>query len=102
MSSPSAIRCRGKVASSTPSRQITRCGTERIGSIVHMVSVPVRKFARVARPLNASASRARTSDRASPPAPSAPLAAPSAPLAGGASGRAGSACSASRASSPYA
>ena len=38
---------RGKTPSSRPTRQTTRCGTERIGTIVHTVSVPVRKFARV-------------------------------------------------------
>ena len=52
---------RGKTPSSTPSRQTTRCGTERIGTIVHMVSSPVRKFARVGRPRSRPPSSERTS-----------------------------------------
>ena len=60
-SSPSSRLGRGKIPSSRPSRQTTRCGTDRIGSIVHMVRVPVRKLARVGRPRKVSASRADTS-----------------------------------------
>ena len=41
---------RGKTVSSKPTRHTTRCGTERIGTIVHTVKVPVRKLARVGRP----------------------------------------------------
>ena len=47
---------RGNAPSSRPSRQITRCGTERIGTIVATVRVPVRKFARPGRPRSRSAS----------------------------------------------
>ena len=46
-SSPSTAPRRGKTPSSSPSRQTTRCGTERIGTIVQTVRVPVRKLARV-------------------------------------------------------
>ena len=49
-SSPSTTPSRGNIPSSSPTRQTTRCGTDRIGTIVHTVSVPVRKFARVGRP----------------------------------------------------
>ena len=41
---------RGNSPSSSPSRQTTRCGTERIGTSVQTVRWPVRKFARVGRP----------------------------------------------------
>ena len=44
-----------------PSRQTTRCGTDRIGMSVQIVRCPVRKFARVGRPCRRSASSARTS-----------------------------------------
>ena len=60
-SSPSRAAARGKAPSSSPSRQITRCGTDRIGTSVQTVSAPVRKFARVGRP----ASRSRSSSRIS-------------------------------------
>lgn len=40
----------GKTPSSRPIRQTTRWGTDRIGTIVHTVKVPVRKLARVGRP----------------------------------------------------
>jgi hypothetical protein len=59
-------------ASSSPSRQTTRCGTERIGTSVQIVRWPVRKFARVGRPCRRSASSARTSASASSPAAGAP------------------------------
>ena len=49
-SSPSATAWRGKLPSSMPSRQTTRCGTDRIGTRVQTVSVPVRNPARVGRP----------------------------------------------------
>ena len=52
-SSPSRGARRGKLSSSSPSRQTTRCGTERIGTSVQMVRWPVRKLARVGRPLQA-------------------------------------------------
>ena len=46
-SSPSTVWVRGKVPSSTPTRQTTRWGTERIGTIVQTVSSPAwRNFAR--------------------------------------------------------
>ena len=48
-----------------PSRHTTRCGTERIGYMVHTVRVPVRKLARPARPASPSASSACSSDRLS-------------------------------------
>ena len=67
MSSPSGVAVRGNTPSSRPSRHTTRCGTARIGTIVHTVSAPVRKPARVGRPASRSASRARTSSRRSPP-----------------------------------
>ena len=51
-------RPRGNAPSSSPSRQTTRCGTDRIGTIVQTVRVPVRKFARVGRPRSRSASSA--------------------------------------------
>ena len=60
-SSPSRGALRGKTPSSRPSRQTTRCGTERIGTSVQIVRWPVRKFARVGRPCSRSASSARTS-----------------------------------------
>ena len=47
---------RGNTPSSRPSRQTTRCGTERIGTSVQTVRWPVRKFARVGRPRRRSAS----------------------------------------------
>ena len=64
-SSPSRGALRGKTPSSRPSRQTTRCGTERIGTSVQIVRWPVRKFARVGRPCRRSASSARTSGSAS-------------------------------------
>ena len=60
-SSPSRVLCRGNAPSSIPSRQTTRWGTERIGTSVQTVSVPVRKLARVGRPASSGASSARTS-----------------------------------------
>ena len=54
---------RGNTPSSSPSRQTTRCGTERIGTSVATVRVPVRKPARVGRPRSRSASSPRTSAR---------------------------------------
>ena len=60
-SSPSRGARRGKTPSSRPSRQTTRCGTERIGTSVQIVRWPVRKLARVGRPCRRSASSARTS-----------------------------------------
>ena len=64
-------RLRGKTPSSRPTRQTTRCGTERIGTIVQTVSVPVRKLARVGRgrPAATAAARARrrAAARARPP-----------------------------------
>ena len=60
-SSPSRGALRGNVPSSSPSRQTTRCGTERIGTSVQIVRWPVRKFARVGRPCRRSASSARIS-----------------------------------------
>ena len=45
---------RGNTPSSRPSRHTTRCGTDRIGTIVHIVRWPVRKFARVGRPRSRS------------------------------------------------
>ena len=52
---------RGNTPSSRPTRQTTRCGTDRIGTIVQTVSVPVRKLARVGRPASWRSSSARTS-----------------------------------------
>ena len=52
---------RGTTPSSIPSRQTTRCGTDRIGMSVQTVRWPVRKFARVGRPRSRSASSARIS-----------------------------------------
>ena len=49
-SSPSTVETRGNTPSSRPTRQTTRWGTDRIGTIVQTVSVPVRKLARVGRP----------------------------------------------------
>ena len=49
-SSPSTRPSRGNAPSSSPTRHTTRCGTDRIGTIVHTVNVPVRKFTRVGRP----------------------------------------------------
>ncbi len=60
-SSPSGWAPRGKTPSSSPTRQMTRCGTDRIGTIVQTVRLPVRKFARVGRPPSRPASSARTS-----------------------------------------
>ena len=60
-SSPSTPLARGKTPSSSPTRHTTRCGTERIGTIVQTVSVPVRKLARVGRPRRRCWSSARTS-----------------------------------------
>ena len=71
-SSPSATPWRGNAPSSMPSRQTTRCGTERIGTRVHTVSVPVRKLARVGRPARRPRSSAVTS--ASPSSTSMPAA----------------------------
>ncbi len=60
-SSPS-IHCeRGKTPSSRPTRHTTRWGTERIGTIVQTVRVPVRKLLRVGRPASRAVSSARTS-----------------------------------------
>ncbi len=71
-SSPSRGALRGKTPSSRPSRQTTRCGTERIGTSVQIVRWPVRKFARVGRPWRRSASSARISGSASGVASTAP------------------------------
>ena len=60
-SSPSTAATRGNTPSSSPTRQTTRWGTERIGTIVQTVSVPVRKLERVGRPRSRWRSRARTS-----------------------------------------
>ena len=59
--SPSSLPVRGNISSSNPRRTTTRCGTERIGTMVHTVSSPVRKFARDGRPARACVSIARTS-----------------------------------------
>ena len=64
-SSPSRGVRRGNTPSSRPSRQTTRCGTERIGTSVQTVRWPVRKFARVGRPRSRSASTSRSSPRVS-------------------------------------
>ena len=64
-SSPSRGALRGKAPSSSPSRQTTRCGTERIGISVQTVRWPVRKLARVGRPWSRCARWARTSAGAS-------------------------------------
>ncbi|CFE46738.1 Uncharacterised protein [Mycobacterium tuberculosis] len=60
-SSPSGWLSRGNTPSSRPTRHTTRCGTERIGTIVQTVSVPVRKLARVGRPASCASKSARTS-----------------------------------------
>ncbi len=60
-SSPSTAPRRGNKPSSRPTRHTTRCGTDRIGTIVQTVSVPVRKLARVGRPARWLRSSARTS-----------------------------------------
>ena len=60
-SSPSRRARRGNSPSSSPRMHTTRCGTERIGTSVHTVRWPVRKFARVGRPRSRSASSTRTS-----------------------------------------
>ena len=60
-SSPSTTPRRGNTPSSRPTRQTTRCGTDRIGTIVHTVRVPVRKLARVGRPARCWSSSARMS-----------------------------------------
>ncbi len=73
-SSPSMLCTRGKTPSSRPTRHTTRCGTERIGTMVQTVRVPVRKLARVGRPASRACRRARTSasrSGTSPPASSA-------------------------------
>ncbi len=62
-SSPSTTPCLGNTPSSSPTRQTTRCGTERIGTIVHTVRVPVRKLARVGRPARWRSRSARMSGR---------------------------------------
>ena len=64
-SSPSRTDLRGNSPSSSPSRQTTRCGTERIGTSVQIVRWPVRKLVRVGRPSSRAASSARTSASAS-------------------------------------
>ena len=71
-SSPSTVRCRGKIPSSRPSRQTTRCGTERIGTIVQTVRLPARKLARVGRAARWSPSSDRTSVSRSGLAPRSP------------------------------
>ncbi len=58
-SSSSRTAPRGKTPSARPSRYTTRWGTERIGTSVQIVRCPVRKLARVGRPLRRSASSAR-------------------------------------------
>ena len=63
MSSPSTPPVRGNTSSSSPISTTTRCGTERIGTIVHTVSSPVRKLARVGLPARLRESIARTSAR---------------------------------------
>ena len=60
-SSPSRSMWRGKPPSSSPSRQTTLCGMERMGTRVHTVRWPVQKFARVALPFSRSVSSEWTS-----------------------------------------
>ena len=68
--------CAGRPRRRGPTRQTTRCGTERIGTIVHTVRVPVRKLARVGRPPSRDRSSARTSASRRGTPGSAPVVAP--------------------------